>query len=82
MGPRFRGDDNHGFHVFGWADGPWKFPRKSVILSEAKNLHWLALVLNCRSFAALRMAATFITMGRPPSTRNDNSRVSSMSLAS
>ena len=65
MGPRFRGDDNPGFHVFGWAEGPWKFPRKSVILSEAKNLHQFASHWNCRSFAALRMTATSIPVGGP-----------------
>jgi len=39
--------------------------RKSVILSEAKNLHWFASHRNCRSFASLRMTATFISMRGP-----------------
>jgi hypothetical protein len=38
MGPRFRGDDDD-YHCLGWAASPWELSRKSVILSEAKNLH-------------------------------------------
>jgi len=48
-------------------------PRPSVILSEAKNLHWFASNRNCRSFAeftlseanGLRMTGTFISVGGP-----------------
>lgn len=39
--------------------------RSLVIPSEAKNLHWFASDRNCRSFASLRMTATFMSLDAP-----------------
>ena len=41
--------------------------RKSVILSEAKNLHWFTSDRDCRSFASLRMTANFLAIAGPRS---------------
>jgi hypothetical protein len=61
--------DDEDLHFLGWAKGPRKPSRKSVILSEAKNLHCPGAHRNCRSFPfaplRVRMTPAFVFMGGP-----------------